>query len=157
SFSKEDSASLDTDVFVVWDAGAATGATSACRCLLHQKPPAIRTTTTAMAIGVGNRRAVGRLAFPFLFDFFTSLKNWAARFPAAHRHYQSLDGGRLLSRDALRPLELVHDLAQVIAGRILHGREILVGLQFVEPQRLPEREKIPVVDVRRRRRGKGTA
>src|SRR5262245_13940082 len=31
----------------------------------------------------------------------------------------------LLSRDALWPLELVHNLAQVIAGRILHGREIL--------------------------------
>src|SRR5262249_56905785 len=63
----------------------------------------------------------------------------------------------LLSRDTLWLLELVHNLAQVIAGRILHGREILVGLEFVEPQRLPEREKVPVVDVRRRRRGKGTA
>src|SRR5262249_12660823 len=70
-----------------------------------------------------------------------------------------LDGQRLwlLSGNALWPLELVHDLAQVIAGRILHGRELLVGLQFVEPQRLPEREKVPVINVRRRRRGKGTA
>src|SRR5215510_10757556 len=59
----------------------------------------------------------------------------------------------LLSRDTLWLLELVHDLAQVIAGRILHGREVLVGFQFLEPQRLPDREKVPVVDVRRRRRG----
>src|SRR5215510_14550728 len=63
----------------------------------------------------------------------------------------------LLPRDTLWLLKLVHDLAQVIAGRILHGREILVGLQFLELQRLPDREKVPVVDVRRRRRGKGTA
>src|SRR4029453_3188064 len=49
--------------------------TSACRCLLHQKPPAARTTTTATATGVGNRRAAGELAFRFLFDSFILLKN----------------------------------------------------------------------------------
>src|SRR5215471_3312084 len=62
----------------------------------------------------------------------------------------------LLSR-SLHGLELVHDLAQVVAGRVLHRRELLVGLELLEPQGLPDRQKVPVVDVCRRRRSNGSA
>jgi hypothetical protein len=56
-----------------------------------------------MTIGVGNRQAAGELAFRF--DSFILLKNWAARFLAAQRHYQSF-GDRLLARDTITFLTL---------------------------------------------------
>src|SRR5262245_35866019 len=103
--------------------------------------------------GYGHRRWKSpggrRVGIPFLVRLFHPVEKVGGPFSSRPPSYQSLDGDRLLSRDTLWPFELVHDLAQVIAGRILHGRKILVGLQFVEPQRLPEREKVPVVDVRR--------
>ena len=55
--------------------------------------------------------------------------------------------GRLLARVARHLLELLQDLVEVIACRILHRRERLVGLELREPQRLADRQQVPIVYV----------
>src|SRR6516162_3851437 len=41
--------------------------------------------------------------------------------------------------------DLLHDLVQIVARRILQGREGDVGLKLLEPQRLAHGQKVPVV------------
>ena len=38
-------------------------------------------------------------------------------------------------------------MAEIVARRVLQGRKRLVGLKFPEPQRLPDRQDVPVVDI----------
>src|SRR5882762_9039741 len=45
-------------------------------------------------------------------------------------------------------LDLLQDLIEVVARRILHGRERLVGLELLQPQHLADGQDVPVVDVR---------
>ena len=68
-----------------------------------------------------------------------------------------LQRGRLLARVPLTLLELLHDLIEVVARRILHRRERLVGLELLEPQRLADGQQVPVVYVSRGRRGERAA
>src|SRR5262244_2020152 len=42
----------------------------------------------------------------------------------------------LLARGALTRLNFTHDLVEVVAGRVLHRRKLLVRLKFLQPQRL---------------------
>src|SRR5207253_9983418 len=64
---------------------------------------------------------------------------------------------RLLARVARRLLKLIHDLRQVVARRILQGRELLVGLELLEPQLLADGQQVPVVYVSRDRPGERAA
>src|SRR5439155_7781137 len=64
---------------------------------------------------------------------------------------------RLLGRVALPLLELLHDLVQVIARRILHRRVLLVGLELLQPQHLTDGQQVPVVYVSRDRPGERAA
>src|SRR6266566_1612015 len=52
---------------------------------------------------------------------------------------------RSLGRVVLPLLELLHDLRQVVARRILQGRELLVGLELLQPQHLADGQQVPVV------------
>ena len=54
-------------------------------------------------------------------------------------------------------LELLHDLIQVVARRILKRRELLVGLELLQPQHLADGQQVPVVDVSRDRPGERAA
>src|SRR6185312_1669200 len=66
-------------------------------------------------------------------------------------------GGRPLGRPpcscqrsvrlAFRVLDLLHHLFEVVARRVLHRRELLVGLKLLQPQRLADRQHVPIVDV----------
>src|SRR5262245_26583842 len=49
-------------------------------------------------------------------------------------------------------LDLLNHLLEVVTRRVLHGRELHIGLEFLEPQRLADREHVPVIDVSCRRR-----
>src|SRR5215475_12691558 len=70
--------------------------------------------------------------------FCSLLRCWARIFSPA-----------LLGRMAWHLLELFHDLVQVVARRILHRREPLVGLELLEPHRLADGQEVPVVYVTR--------
>src|SRR5207249_7186775 len=76
----------------------------------------------------------------------------AARFSSRLRS-RSAFVSRLLGRVALPLLELLHDLVQVIARRILHRRVLLVGLELLQPQHLADGQQVPVVYVSRDRPG----
>src|SRR4029078_5223571 len=65
------------------------------------------------------------------------------RAPAPPQHSE------LLTRVPLALLELFHDLIQVVARRILKGRELFVGFQLLQPQHLPDGQQVPVVNVSR--------
>ena len=65
--------------------------------------------------------------------------------------------GRLLARVARHLLQLLHDLVEVVASRILHRRERLVGFELREPQCLADGQQVPVVDVGRGRPGERAA
>src|SRR5258705_8196387 len=99
---------------------------------------------------------------------------WLVELPtgpgAAPYHVARYSGGRpvvgrphhpqaskLLARVPLTLLELFHDLIQVVARRILKGRELPVGFQLLQPQHLPDRQQIPVVYVSRDRPGERAA
>ena len=66
-------------------------------------------------------------------------------------------GGRLVRRPpcscqrSVRPrfrvLDLLQDLIEVVARRVLHRRELLVGFQLLQPQRLADWQHVPIVDV----------
>ena len=47
----------------------------------------------------------------------------------------------------LHVLNLLHDLLQVVAGRILQRREVDVGLKLLQPQRLADGQHVPVIDI----------
>src|SRR6266566_3951614 len=64
---------------------------------------------------------------------------------------------RSLGRVVLPILELLHNLVQVIARRILHRRVLLVGLELLQPQHLADGEQVPVVYVSRDRPGERAA
>src|SRR4029453_5205206 len=51
----------------------------------------------------------------------------------------------LLARVGLHLFELLQDLRQVVARRILKGGELDVRLELPEPQRLPDGQQVPVV------------
>src|SRR6185295_3026185 len=53
-------------------------------------------------------------------------------------------------------LDLLNDLREIVARRILHRRERHVGLELLEPQHLPDRQHVPVVEVGRAGGGKVT-
>src|SRR5882757_561507 len=50
-------------------------------------------------------------------------------------------------RLAFRGLDLLHHLVEVVARRVLHRRELLVGLKLLQPQRLADWQHVPIVDV----------
>ena len=52
---------------------------------------------------------------------------------------------------ALHLLHLLHDLRQIVGRGILHRRERDVGLELLQPQRLADRQHVPVVDIGGRR------
>ena len=66
-------------------------------------------------------------------------------------------GGRRLGRPpcscqrsvrlGFRVLDLLHHLVEVVARRVLHRRELLVGLKLLQPQRLADWQHVPIVDV----------
>jgi hypothetical protein len=62
-----------------------------------------------------------------------------------------------LARVGRRFFELVHHLIEVIARRILHRRELLVGFELLQPQRLADGQHVPVVDVRADRSSESAA
>src|SRR6266536_3873077 len=64
---------------------------------------------------------------------------------------------RSLGRVVLPLLELLHNLVQVIARRILHRRVSLVGLELLQPQHLADGQQVPVVYVSRDRPGERAA
>src|SRR5262245_18361255 len=54
-------------------------------------------------------------------------------------------------------LHLLQDLIEVVARRVLHRPELLVGFELLEPQRLTYRQDVPVVEVGSTRGRKRTA
>jgi hypothetical protein len=42
----------------------------------------------------------------------------------------------------------LQNLIEVVACRVLHRRELLVGLKLFQPQQLTDRQDIPVVEIR---------
>ena len=54
-------------------------------------------------------------------------------------------------------LDLLQDLVEVVARRILQRRVRLVGLEFLQPERLADGQHVPVVDVGGRRRAECAA
>src|SRR6266853_2041718 len=54
-------------------------------------------------------------------------------------------------------LDLVQDLTEVVARRILHRRERHVGLELLQPQHLADGQDVPVVEIRGTRGGQCTA
>src|SRR5215831_13154342 len=50
----------------------------------------------------------------------------------------------LLARIGLLLLDLLQDLIQVVAGRTLHRRKLLVGFKFLQPQGLADGQQVPV-------------
>ena len=48
-------------------------------------------------------------------------------------------------------LSCCQDLVEVVARRVLHRRELLVGFKLLQPQQLADRQDVPVVEVRRAR------
>src|SRR5882757_6540447 len=75
--------------------------------------------------------------------------------PVGRPHHPQ--ASELLARVHRCLLELCDDLIQVVARRILKRGELLVGLEFPEPQRLADGQQVPVVDVGRGRCGERAA
>src|SRR5712691_5213875 len=69
--------------------------------------------------------------------------------PVGRPHHPQ--ASELLARMHRCLLELCDDLIQVVARRILKRGELLVGLELLQPQRLPDGQQVPVVDVSRGR------
>src|SRR5262245_35181197 len=46
-------------------------------------------------------------------------------------------------------LDLLQDLVKVVTRRLLERREVLVGHQFLLPEKLPDGKQVPVVEVSR--------
>src|SRR5262245_2529707 len=44
-------------------------------------------------------------------------------------------------------LDHLYHRAEVVACRILHGRELLVGFEFPQPEYLANRQDVPVIDI----------
>src|SRR4030095_8190565 len=80
---------------------------------------------------------------------------WTGAPACARPHHPQ--ASELLARVGLRLLELLHDLRQVVARRILKGGELDVGLELPEPQRLPDGQQVPVVYESRDRPGERAA
>src|SRR5262249_16851181 len=54
-------------------------------------------------------------------------------------------------------LDHLYDRAEIVACRVLHGRELLIGFELPQPQHLADWQDVPVVDIGVARGGQGTA
>ena len=61
------------------------------------------------------------------------------------------DSSRLVAA-RLHILNLLHDLFQVVAGRVLQRRELDVALEMHQPELLADGQHVPVIDIGGRRR-----
>src|SRR5262249_45802035 len=68
----------------------------------------------------------------------------SGRRPARPLRVRGLFAGRAAG---LHLPDLCHDLVKIVAGWVLHRREVDVGLKLLQPQRLADGQKIPVVNV----------
>src|SRR5262249_18105409 len=93
------------------------------------------------------RQSAGEFQTPGRWRRFSTRRSARTPNNAGVRSVVTLPRRRLFARVTghLHILNLLHDLVQIVARRILQRREVDVGLKLLQPQRLAHRQEVPVI------------